>query len=290
MTFAGLEFDGRTAQVRVGRRRTWRLRLALDHILAVGVISGKELEALVGHYTWSAVVRRESLSVFDHTYKFIRKHYFYRTRLDAGTRQELFWARSILPMLRADLSIPWSETATCTDASHEGFGVCERRMCIREIASVGRLSERKRFQTEDCIHARAHALSCEQKDTPFISPDDDRFDSHSEEAQLIADRFCEVNKELLCEKDWAVVQSYRWHFQDNILRTEGLAAVCASRRLVRSTRNRNHRHLFLVDNLPLVLSMCKGRAKSRYLNPICRQIFALSVVGALRVFARWNTL
>lgn len=61
-TFVGLEFDGVAHTVRVGSHRAWRLRLALDFVLDhMKEISGAQLEVIIGHLTWTCLVRREPL-------------------------------------------------------------------------------------------------------------------------------------------------------------------------------------------------------------------------------------
>ena len=69
VTFACLDFDGVRNSCRVSRRRGWRLRLAIDHVLGLQHISGAQLEALIGHFTWSALVRREALAILHYVYK-----------------------------------------------------------------------------------------------------------------------------------------------------------------------------------------------------------------------------
>eukprot|EP00972_Heterocapsa_arctica_P091062 13435442-Heterocapsa_arctica.AAC.1 len=43
----------------------------------------------------------------------------------------------------------------------------------------------------------------------------------------------------------------------------------------------------LVDNLPLCLSLVKGRASSRHLLPSCRTASALALAGNFKVSYRW---
>ena len=69
-TFAGLDIDGRRRSIRVGIRRTWRLRLAFDHILCMQAISGAQFEKVLGHFTWSCLVKRECLSILCCVYSF----------------------------------------------------------------------------------------------------------------------------------------------------------------------------------------------------------------------------
>ena len=46
-------------------KRMWRLRRALQAVLARGFMSGRSLEVLVGHITWSVMVKREGLAILD---------------------------------------------------------------------------------------------------------------------------------------------------------------------------------------------------------------------------------
>ena len=50
------------------------LRLALHEIVRRGRASGRDIERLVGHATFVALLRREVLSVFASVYTFARCH------------------------------------------------------------------------------------------------------------------------------------------------------------------------------------------------------------------------
>ena len=72
LEFCGLFFDGTAHEIRLSWRRTWRLKLAIDHLLALGSCSGEALEKVIGHCTWAALLRRESLCLFNACYRFCR--------------------------------------------------------------------------------------------------------------------------------------------------------------------------------------------------------------------------
>ena len=74
-TFAGLDIDGVSHRTRISRKRLWRIRFAIDHILRASSVSGAALEAVIGHVTWAMLVRREALSILDSVYRFIKNHY-----------------------------------------------------------------------------------------------------------------------------------------------------------------------------------------------------------------------
>ncbi len=45
--------------------------MAIDHLLHMHVVRGSSVEAIVGHFTWSTLVRREVLSVLCATFELL---------------------------------------------------------------------------------------------------------------------------------------------------------------------------------------------------------------------------
>ena len=158
-TFAGVDYDGERLTARVSARRVWRLRFSIDYILGRHGISGRSLEKILGHFTWSALLRCEALATVCACYEFVRKSYDSCTRIWASVRRELRWMRSLLPLLESDMSLPWLHTVVASDASDTGMGVCIRSLDSHQVARVGRLSEKWRFRVEEAQRAREHALA-----------------------------------------------------------------------------------------------------------------------------------
>eukprot|EP00969_Alexandrium_andersonii_P238035 10506761-Alexandrium_andersonii.AAC.1 len=69
----GWVLDGSKGVIECSRRRRWRLRKALSHLLATGVASGRELAAVLGHFTFAALVRRPVLSSISACYAYIKR-------------------------------------------------------------------------------------------------------------------------------------------------------------------------------------------------------------------------
>ena len=313
-TFAGIEFDGILHTARVSRKRAWRLALAIRSLLAAQEVSGKTLEHVIGHFTWAALARRETLCLIQHCYSFIKSNYLKKAPLWDSVRKELLWAHHLLPLLEARLDLPWNSLVTCSDSSPYGFGVVEKHIDVESVKSLGRQSERWRFKYEDATKARQHALDSALFDSGIHDPDgswDDVLAADSGRGlaevwsrqpydPLGADSsppggvtvpadpgFAEIPLAVLHGERWNVVQSCPWKYKENILRTEGRAVEWAVRRKCRSSKNFNQRHVFLVDNLPLVLGLTKGRAASSHLIPVCRSVCALSLVSGSRFYFRW---
>ena len=90
------------------QKRICKIRLAIDHILSVGRVSGAAVEVIVGHLTWACLTRREMLSIFDDCYRFIKNRPGEVQSLWASVRQELRNAGALLHLMFRDISLPWS--------------------------------------------------------------------------------------------------------------------------------------------------------------------------------------
>ena len=106
------------------------------------------MEALLGHFTWSALVRREALGILHTVYDFIRAHRTERFEMPESVRLELRLMRGIIPLLEAKLDLQWSSKFWATDASDVGMGVCERELSSELCGRFGRVSEKLRFISE----------------------------------------------------------------------------------------------------------------------------------------------
>lgn len=165
--FVGLEFDRGKLSIKAKRLR--RLKFAISAILRRKKVSGRLSEVLVGHLTWALLVRRESLSILQQVYVYIREHYETPATLPPSVREELCQSASILPLLRADLTAPWSSDVICSDASPFGIGACHQKIDPKGVSAIGRCQEKWRFETEDHINARRAALGIEKHTSAAIA-------------------------------------------------------------------------------------------------------------------------
>ena len=100
--------------------------------------------------------------------------------------------------------------------------------------------------------------------------------------------FAEVPAAMLGdESDWDLLLHGRWQEKENILRLEGRAHILGIRHKLRAQKHRCMDHLCLLDNMPLVLSLGKGRSSAPVLNQTCREHFALSVASDCCFLCRW---
>ncbi|OLQ14569.1 hypothetical protein AK812_SmicGene1346 [Symbiodinium microadriaticum] len=158
----GLRLDGTEKRVTLTSSRIWKLRLAA---LAIGRLKSpppaKVIEKVVGHFTFAMMVRREALSVFSSVYQYIHAPKPGRS-LWLLAQAEIVQASSLLPLLSTSWALPWDTVVSATDSSDFGYGVCERILDVRAVASCGRPCEQWRYSVEGAIRARARALGLER--------------------------------------------------------------------------------------------------------------------------------
>ena len=138
-------------------KRIWRIRWALEHVLAVGKCSGKELERLIGHVTFMFLIRREMLSLLSTCYAFIEQNYDRRCWLWKCLKNELSTVLALLPLALADVCAPWSTEVVCTDACEYGYGACSSQWDAGDVQRVGAVHERWRYRDSSAVQAREHA-------------------------------------------------------------------------------------------------------------------------------------
>eukprot|EP00959_Pyramimonas_sp_CCMP1952_P216043 4518828-Pyramimonas_sp.AAC.1 len=72
-----------------------------------GRCSGALMRVLVGHITWTTLIRREGLSILQSVYAFVEFAGATPSTLWQSVRRELWQVRCLLPLLRLDVSAEW---------------------------------------------------------------------------------------------------------------------------------------------------------------------------------------
>ena len=124
----GWQFSEEAPQVSVSPRRIWRLRLGIKELIRRGSCSGRELEAIIGHFTFCALLRRELLACLSASYLFIQRAGEHRQVIWDAVVRELRWCIALLPFCERNLAAPWLGRTVATDASPWGRGVVESRI------------------------------------------------------------------------------------------------------------------------------------------------------------------
>ena len=156
--FTGLQLNHETGILSLEASRTWRLRLGL--VFAAPKTSYWRPGAkLIGHITWSCLLRRPAASLVNARYRFARTFGPRSGRVWPAVAQEFRWIAS--PLLNCDLASPWSPWVCATGGyggTRGGCGVTRRRCDPEDVAAAGSCAERWRFSAGEFISARRSVL------------------------------------------------------------------------------------------------------------------------------------
>ncbi|CAK0894817.1 unnamed protein product, partial [Prorocentrum cordatum] len=201
----GWEINGRLGFIRPRPEREWRIRLALDGLLETQKVSARDIEKVVGHCTFLALLSRTSLSIFRSVYTFIARHRDHGTvPLWESVRWELEAFRNVIPLIRRDFGAPWSSKVMASDASFWGYGVVSRDLPPDIVQQLGRVSERWRFSGKAQVRSREGVLGPDgELDTG------DWVKQMEEDSQEREDALSDL-PEILKERGWAVLMGKKW--------------------------------------------------------------------------------
>ncbi len=290
----GWQFD--KTELRPLQHRVWRIRLAMERIVQTGVVSGRQLEKVIGHACFVSLGRRESLSIFGETYTFIQRFYYQPHRLWRSVRRELQIFIGVCPLIWRDLAIPWSGEVMSIDASNWGLGATMADFEVSEVREIGKFSERWRFESEEFRNPRASTMG-----VAVASGSDE--ESAVQWAHQISNtsKLCPLTvvpkknqRDLfvpfpfqVLKKQWRVVGRYKWKRQEPIPVLEARAALHGIKHVLRSVDNFGKRHLVLSDSITAVCALDRGRGKAFKMRRVTQQVGAMCLATHTVFSYRW---
>eukprot|EP00438_Fugacium_kawagutii_P035192 Skav232767 [mRNA] locus=scaffold1229:242985:248589:- [translate_table: standard] len=264
--------DGELGQVRASNQRMWRISLGFQY-LTYAKVHPVLVQKLLGHAMTLCVLNRAGMSVFRRLYDFVEQggDARYLTVLE---REECWNFIGIIPLLFADLRKPWSDTVIASDASPDGFGMCESTLDLKEVESIGQWNERWRFRRLPASEwaPRKRALGRNVfGDVRTVVGNANNWDECQQYSHN--DAFPEVPAYHLSPHKWKTVGLGKWaNTHEHITLKEGRALVLALRRLSRTRRHRGRKHLIFLDNIALCFAVRKGRAHTYDMLRVMQQL------------------
>lgn len=279
--------DGSQGLVTPNKDRYWNLFRAFQFVLHRPV-SSEMIQRLLGHGIVVMVLNRSGMNIFRSLYDFAARN-FRRIRLWKSACRECRIFLGVLPLLVGDLRRAWSPTIQCSDASPDGYGICERDLPLEKVSEQGLWQERWRFKRlppdEWCPRDRA------LRRDPLADVDTARaFPGAVEQTDLFVrnESFKEIDREILRPEEWRVAKTGKWqHTHEHITLKEGRVLTLLARRLSRARKFRNKKVLVLVDNLALAFSIGKGRSCNHDMLRVVQKIGALSLACNFILRVRW---
>ena len=282
-TLGGI-IDGKNGIVKPTPTRAWNIILAFESLLE-GDVDWVVLRRLLGHAMTICTINRNGMSIFRSLYDFVEAAPKPR-RLNGKERREVLNFVGLVPLLVGELKRPWSTTISCSDASPEGYGVCQRQLDKQCVHELGSWQDRWRFR-----HLEPGLWRPRERAQGLDSLGDFRTARVFKNEETVEDLY-EYNN-FFPEVPFGVTDAQHWKTKlmgmwsdtsDHITVKEGRSLVLAIKRLCRSSSSRGLRHLILVDSFSL---SSKGRASSFKLLRCLQQISALCMAGGFSVRVRW---
>ena len=144
----GVRVDGLSGRITATPARDWRLFRALRALETRPIISGEELQVVLGHMTMRSMLNRSLLSILRHSYVFVAQCYTRRTRLWSSVAHEMFLFRSLMVLGEANVMAKWSSDLFC---GRQSLGLCCNEPTLPAgVAGVGAWFRREMALQEDC--------------------------------------------------------------------------------------------------------------------------------------------
>ena len=282
----GFLVDGRRGTVTPIPDRLSRVIQCCQWLARRPRVTTKAVQKILGHCVHFMMLNRGLLSIMRSLYDFVQRSGPGRHRLWTNAAREAGWLAQLLRICSADLTKPWSERVTASDASLSGIAVCSRSSNKLEVREVGKTHEGWRFKGT-APERRPRSVLVEPGDPfediatvkPVSIPEPDPF-------ELNAD-FSEVPKAFMDPAEWHLSFAQHMQFPEHITLLEGRGIVAALRHKARTLEAFGKRQLHLNDNLGMVLAVDKGRSASMGLLRVCRRLLCLQVALGATLVCRW---
>ncbi|CAE8634396.1 unnamed protein product [Polarella glacialis] len=283
----GYTINGSTGIVAPQPLKAERLVKGFIYISRRPIMTGRQLEHVMGHCIHQMLLKRELLCIFRAFYDFISQCYDTPVVVWPSVVKEARWAATLLRLCHSNLRRPWDLLVTASDASLTGIAVTSARWELPDVVAVGAMNERWRYRGKhpsDKPRQSALGLLDPLLDVESVKPEADIQHDNYE----LNPNFKEVPERLLLPEDWKLRYSARVHDKENIMILEGRGVEASLRHRLRAQLSFGKRCLNLGDNLGLTLGFCKGRFTSYPLLRIARRVTALTVAGDLSPAHRWH--
>jgi hypothetical protein len=256
--------------VKPSSNRLWNLIFAFEYA-SEAVVSTDLVQRLLGHAMVVCVLHRGGMSIFRYLYDFVQR---------GGPPRKLNHSES-------------SECKTfvgiCSDASPEGFGICELESDFVSARALGKWQERWRFRRLAPEEWKPRQRSSgwdplgDVRTAKGSLAEFDDLDNYIEN-----EVFPEVPLELMIPEKWKTVSMGKWkHGHEHITLKEGRSLVLAVRRMTRASQQRGLKHVVLLDNLSLCFAVGKGGCHNFQLLRVIQKLSALCLSSGILLRPRW---
>jgi hypothetical protein len=264
----GFEIDGVDHTIDLSPDSALGLVQSTLAALRVRTVSGTLLAHLVGRWTWVMLLRRPSLSVLQHVYRYCEIARGQPFTLWPSVRRELGMVIGLLPLLHARLDTDVFRHAIASDASIEGGGVVATEVTSQLHADLWPLCSNRHHAVQQTIQSSARSESRQPVDWS---------DAGSFSAFYSA----------VAAAPWRTIISKPWSGEEHINTLELRAALLAVHWCLSYPSALSSRIYLLLDSTVAFFALWKGRSSSPKMITVIRKINALLLAGGLSLLPGW---
>jgi hypothetical protein len=288
VTTLGFDVDGRRGIVYLSSAKQRAITEATRQLLQQPTVSGRELSAVVGMWTWPMLLRRPTLAAFKHVYTFAERYPETRRLLWPSVRRELFVAMALAPLLRCDLRMPSWPRLIATDASMIGAGVVSAPLTPAMECTLWPL-----MTQPECTLLPSGPPSSGQPPSaaldvwPVLVAQQPVEWCRTTTLDVESRRQAVTQLLTLPSLRWSTILSSTWRRSQHINELEMLSLLLSLRWVLSHPCTASHRLHVLVDSSSVYFGVRKGRSSSPAMLALLRRYAALILASGLTVLTGW---
>ena len=286
-TVLGVDLNGARSRIALSPLRHSKMVAATVTLLRSPTVTGREVSALLGSWTWQMLLRRPTLSALKHAYHFVEKCPNTSKSLWPSVRREPHLLLAIAPLLFADLQSPFSRRLIATDSSSTSSGVVATRLTRRLHSVLWPCATRpphSLLPVEPASYSPHSNVLVSQLVQPALSlplaPEQTRCIPELEDRvaamQLILD-----------SARWSTVIASPWQRQEHINLLELRSVLVSLRWHLSHPDSAAECHFLLTDSFVVYFGLRKGRSSSPALLLLLRRCASHLLASGLHLLPVW---
>jgi hypothetical protein len=294
----GMYIDGYDYSITLPNDKLKRMVMLTIDTLRYELVTGKQIQKLIGLWTWQLLLARPGLSILHSVYRYMNVVDEQERVLWPSVRKELICLLCILPLLRVSLLSPFHSRLIATDASEIAAGVVSTDLTNTLFDLLWPLSASRHtaynhikglVKRRQSVKSFLFPISIPTIESGLIQPSVSliRTLNHSVVLQQSNNAKQYISTVTSPSIEWRTLISSTWRWEEHINRLELRAIVLALRRLLSSPSVAECRLLLLCDSTVVTYAMMKGRSSAKGLVTGMKQVAALSLSSGCRIGIVW---
>jgi len=270
----GYAIEQSPALLRLPNKKRFPLQLSLLELAHQRWIDVEVLRAIVGVFSFGALLNRPLFSIMHAIYSMLDKHENEIILLWPSVRIELLALARAIPCLAHHAGRPYSSVLLATDArgpeslDHGGYGIVATDCSEAELQVLREVSELSALQLPRLNGDLSGSKDPERELIPTVPKS-------------------RLPSGFTVDERWIPVDAGLWQSADNICIGEARTVVRALRRLGANRAFHNAVYFSLQDNSPTSFSFSKGRSACWGMNFYARKRAASCIAARITLLLPW---